>query len=254
MKLKVLGCSGAEFPGHNTSAFLIDDTILLDAGTVGAVLSEDDQLGLTDILITHTHIDHIKGIPLLADNITIRQIARNIKIISTSEILETIRQHLMNDVIWPDFSKIKIPSASSPVVSYLEIEPGLPFTVGEYTITALPMSHSVPAVGFILRSGETSLLYTGDTGPTARIWQDCGALSALVIEVSFPDALEEMASLTGHLTPKLLAVELRKLDHPPRRILVTHLKPQFIDTITAELKALNISGLEILFDGALFDI
>ena len=252
MKLKVLGCSGAEFPGHNTSAFLIDDSVLLDAGTVGAVLSEEDQLGLTHILITHTHIDHIKGIPLLADNLTIRQVGRNVKIISTSEVIEAIRLHLMNDVIWPDFSKI--PSAASPVISYVEIEPGVQFSFGDYKVTALPMNHSVPTVGYIIRQGETSLLYTGDTGPTSRIWKSAGNLSALIIEVSFPDAMEEMAALTRHLTPKLLAAELQKLENLPRRILVTHLKPQFIDTITTELNGLNIKGIEVLTDGAVFDI
>lgn len=250
MDLKVLGCSGAEFPGHNTSAFLIDDTLLLDAGTVGAVLDEEQQLALSCIFITHTHIDHIKAIPLLADNITIRQVNRNIRIISTAEILQSIREHLMNDVIWPDFSKI--PSETSPVITYVEIEPEKEYPFGEYAVTAIPVTHSVPTVGYIIRKGGTSLLYTGDTGPTWRIWETAASLSAMIIEASFPDSMEEMAKLTGHLTPKLVAAELGKLRNLPPRILITHLKPQFIEIIVAELRALGVEGLEILSDGLVF--
>ena len=247
MKLKVLGCSGAEFPGHNTSAFLIDDSILLDAGTVGAVLHENDQLSLTHIFITHTHFDHIKGIPLLADNMTIRQLNRNIKIVSTATNLQAIRQHLLNGVIWPDFSRI--PSAS-PALSYIEIQPGENFHFGSYTVTACPVNHSVPAVGYIIRRAGSSLLYTGDTGPTLEIWEKADNLSAMIIEVSFPDAMQEMALLTKHLTPRLLAKELAKLKRLPPRIFITHLKPQFIDILTEELHRLDIPGLEILTDGA----
>ena len=213
MKLRVLGCSGAEYPGHNTSSFLIDDSVLLDAGTVGAVLGEKEQLGLSHIFITHTHIDHIKGIPLLADNIILRQSDGNFKVISTREILQSMRQHLLNNILWPDFSSI--PSKESPVVNYVEIEPHKEYHFEGYSVTAYPVNHSVPAVGYIVRKGGKSLLYTGDTGPTFEIWKKAEDLSAMIVEVSFPEALQEMAALTRHLTPGMLAEELKKLDRLP---------------------------------------
>jgi hypothetical protein len=50
MKLKVIGSSGGEFPGHNPPAFLIDDRMLLDAGTISASLSEASQWKIRNIL------------------------------------------------------------------------------------------------------------------------------------------------------------------------------------------------------------
>ena len=252
MKLKALGCSGAEFPGHHTSSFLIDSSILLDAGTVGAVLDEDHQFALKSIFITHSHFDHIKGIPLLADNLALSNQSHNVKLVSTPEILQVIRLHLMNNVIWPDFSRI--PSFHSPVLSYVEISPGKPYKTDGYTVTAYPVNHSVPAVGYIVRKGGKSLLYTGDTGPTDLIWEAAGELSALIVEVSLPDRMGNMAALTGHMTPALLLQELTKLGKRPRRILVTHLKPQYQEEILTELELLKIDGLEILTDGAAYDI
>lgn len=252
MKLRILGCSGAELPGHQLSAFLIDDSLLLDAGTVGAVLDEEEQWQVKDILITHPHLDHIRGIPLLADNIIVKGLAHRVNVISTGEVIAAISSHLMNGIIWPDFTKI--PSAQSPVISYTEILPEKEFLVGGFAVTACPVNHTVPAVGYRVSKGGRTLLYTGDTGPTERFWQIAGDAAALVVEVSFPSELEEIALLTGHLTPLLLGKELAKLATLPPRILITHLKPQYYDRIKAELDALSMPGIELLRDGDVYDL
>jgi ribonuclease BN (tRNA processing enzyme) len=251
MKLRVLGCSGAEFPDHHPSAFLLDDSLLLDAGTIGAVLAEEEQWRIRDILITHPHLDHIGGIPLLADNIVIKGLANKVNLVSTSEIIATIRAHLLNGLIWPDFTTI--PSAETPVLSYTEIIQEKEFFVGGFSITAYKVNHPVPAVGYRITKGAVTFLYTGDTGPTDRIWAMAGDISALLVEVSLPDEMEEMAILTGHLTPSLLSKELTKLGKLPPRILVTHLKPQYYDRIKTELEA-GIRGIELLHDGGVYKL
>jgi len=252
VKLRVLGCSGAEFPGHSPSAFLIDDSLLLDAGTVGSVLNEEEQWRIGDILVTHPHLDHIRSIPLLADNIVVSGLARTVQVISTAQVIAAIGTHLMNGIIWPDFTTI--PNPQSPVIRYREIVPEHPFTVGEYTVQACLVNHTVPAVGYRVTKGDTSLLYTGDTGPTDRIWELAGDLAALVVEVSFPSDMEEIALMTGHLTPALLGKELAKLGKLPPRILITHLKPQYYERIKGELDALRLPGIELLCDGNVYDL
>lgn len=252
MKLRVLGCAGAELPGHNPSAFLLDDAFLLDAGTVGSVLEEEEQYRLENILITHPHLDHIRGIPTLADNVIIGGHAQQVKVWSIAPVIEALQNHLMNGVIWPDFSKI--PSPEAPVVSYAEIVPERMFAAGGYEVTAFLVNHTVPAVGYRVSGGGATLLYTGDTGPTERIWQMAGKVSALIVEVSFPSEMEEMAIMTGHLTPQLLLGELAKLPLLPPRILITHLKPQYLKDIKAQLDALNIPGIELLYDGAVYEL
>lgn len=251
MRVRVLGCAGAEFPGHRSSSFLIGSSILLDAGTVGSVLTEEEQWQVRHIFLTHAHLDHIKGIPLLADNIIIRNLSHQIVVYGIKPVLDALREHLMNNVIWPDFSVI--PSPDSPIVVYREIEPGEEVEVEGYRVRATAVRHSVPAVAYTVRDGKSSLCYTGDTGPTEKLWNSLGKLDALIVEVSFPDAMEDLAILTGHLTPGLLLRELRQLPALPGRILITHLKPQHFDAIRSQLQELPIA-LEILKDDAVFTL
>ena len=252
MKLRVLGCSGAEFPGHNPSAFLIDDSLLLDAGTVGSVLSEDEQWRIRNILVTHSHLDPIRGIPLLADNIVVSGQTHTVEVIATGEVLSAIGTHLMNGIIWPDFTVI--PNPDTPILRYREILPEDSFTIGEISVQSCPVNHTVPAVGYRITKGKSSLLYTGDTGPTEKLWELAGDLAALIVEVSFPSDMEEIALMTRHLTPALLGKELAKLSKLPPRILITHLKPQYHDRINAELAALEIPGIVLLSDGDVYDL
>ncbi len=252
MKLRVLGSAGAEFPHFHPPGFLIDETLLLDAGTIGAVLSEDEQWAIRHILVTHAHLDHIRGIPVLADNVLIKNLGHQVKIAAPQQVLAALRAHLLNDIIWPDFARL--PSPETPVIGYRELEPGNTTDIGGYAVTAVSVNHSVPAVGYIVRKGKAGILYTGDTGPTEAIWKHAVDLSALIVEASFPNAMEETALLTGHLTPRLLGRELGKVAQLPPRILVTHPKPQYYDTIRAELVALGIPRLKLLKDGDVYEL
>ncbi|MBJ6749649.1 3',5'-cyclic-nucleotide phosphodiesterase [Geomonas anaerohicana] len=252
MKLRVLGCSGAEFPGHSPSGFLIDGCLLLDAGTVGAALDQEEQRSIEHILVTHCHMDHVRGIPFLADNIVVSGSSQKVQVLGSAEVIAAIGTHVMNGLIWPDFTRI--PTPQEPVLRYREVPVEQEFQVGDYAVLACRVNHPVPALGYRVTRDGISLLYTGDTGPTERIWELAGELAALVVEVSFPSAMEEIALLTGHLTPALLAKELAKLARPPRRVLITHLKPQYQEIISSELESLAIPGLELLQDGTTYQL
>ena len=252
MKIMVLGSSGAEFPGHNPPAFLLDEILLLDAGTIGSMLVAEQQERIRHICVTHSHLDHIRGIPALADNIVICGRNQSVNVISISEVLAVLKEHLMNGQVWPDFTVIPAPDAAA--VTYQEIVPEQEVILDGFSITACRVNHSVPAVGYIVRKGDKSLLYTGDSGPTDRIWRLAGSLSAMIIEVSFPNEMENMALLTGHMTSRLLRKELSKMKTLPPRIFITHLKPQFGEIIAAELAALGLPQIELLQDGVTYEL
>lgn len=252
MKLRILGSAGAELPDFRPPAFLLDDQLLLDAGTIGSVLGEEEQWKIHTIFITHSHLDHIRSIPALADNIIIKNQQHTVSVQSSAEVIEALQNHLFNNIIWPDFTKI--PSAESPVIRFTSIVPYHEYIVKEYRVTAIPVNHTVPTVGYVVKSAGKTLVYTGDTGPTEEIWKYCSGADALIVEVSFPNAMQDLAELTKHMTASMLVEELGKIDVLPKRILITHPKPQYYDTIRTEVEQLAIAGVELLRDGSIYEI
>lgn len=253
MKLRVLGSSGAEFPGFRPPAFLINDNLLLDAGTIGAVLSEKEQWKLQHIFITHSHLDHIRGIAALADNIIIKNLdSHTVTIHGTQPVITAMQAHMFNDVIWPDFNRI--PTPENPVLTFKTIETNRDYIVAGYAIRAIEVNHTVPAVAYIVEQAGTTLAYTGDTGPTENLWHQVSGIDALIVEVSFPNNMELLALLTRHLTCSLLRTELEKINVLPRRIFITHPKPQYYDVIRDEINSLGIRSIELLHDGAEYDL
>jgi ribonuclease BN (tRNA processing enzyme) len=250
MNVKVLGCSGAEFPGHHPPGFLLDGRILFDAGTLNDVLNEMDQAKISDIFITHAHMDHIREIPFLGDNIVIGGWKRKVNIFSIPPVIRDIKDNLLNSRLWPDMTVL--PDARHAVLGLKTLQAGRAHRIGEYTVTAYKVNHSVPAVGYLVEDRkERRLFYTGDTGPTESTWKKLGKkqIHCLIIEVSFPNRMEEKAIITGHLTPRLLERELSRMGAAPGRILITHLKPQFYETIQGELRKLRVGNLALLKEG-----
>lgn len=251
MKIKVLGASGAEFPGHNPPAYLINEFLLLDAGTLGAVLEEDEQWKIRYVLLSHAHLDHIRAIPFLADNIIIKNKRHHITVMAIAEVLEQLRKHLLNGNIWPDFTTL---GKRGPVLRLETLKPEEEIRINSLRILPVLVNHSVPASGFVIKEikgkrGVSTLIYTGDTGPTDRLWNYSQEADILIAEVSFPNRLSKLARETGHLTPRLLKGELKKLQRLPKRILITHPKPQYLGIIQKDLKALKIKGLRLLREG-----
>jgi ribonuclease BN (tRNA processing enzyme) len=250
MKIMVLGCSAVELPNSNLTSFLIDGKLLLDAGTIGSALDESAQWKIKYVLLTHAHLDHIKDIPFFADNISMHNINHSVTVMSIPSVIRALKKHLFNDVVWPDFTKI--PSPEKPIIRLRNIETGKTFRIDGNNVTAYSVTHSAPAVGYLIegRKGKR-LLYSGDSGPNVAIWKSLKKtrIHGLITEVSFPNKLKNLAIKTGHLTPGLLALELKKLDMLPERIFIAHCKPKYRDSVNRELGKLNIKNIKLLRDG-----
>jgi ribonuclease BN (tRNA processing enzyme) len=250
VKIKVLGSSGSEAPGYNSPAFLVDDFLLLDAGTIAGSLDRDAQCRITHILLTHAHLDHFKGIPSLLDNIVVSKHNCRLVVVSGEDVLADLKRNIFNDRIWPDFAAL--PSPEQPVMRYQTISSDNPMRIGGYTITAVPVNHTVPAYGYIVAdSANDALVYTGDSGPTERMWKALKRyrVRVLITEVSFPNDLLSLACASGHMTPGLFAKELNKMSVIPERIFITHVKPYYRETIQTEVAKIAGVAVEFLHDG-----
>lgn len=240
MKIRVLGSSGAELLEHKATSFLINGNTLLDAGTIVSSLTLEEQAKIDNIIISHMHLDHIKDIPFLADNVIGR--GKTINIISTPFVLEGLKNHIFNNLVWPDFTKL--PDAKLPVIRYVPLDAGCELTLDSIKIKPIAVNHTVEALGYIIKDENSAFVYTGDTGTTDEIWEEAGKetnLKFVIAEVSFPNNMQRIANLSKHLTSHDLAGELKKLGRTVHQIYVTHLKPQYLDVIKKELTEAGIS-------------
>jgi ribonuclease BN (tRNA processing enzyme) len=250
MRIHVLGCAGAEMPKSNMAGFLIDHTIMLDAGTIGLALDLKKQLAIQDIFVTHSHLDHVKAVPFLADNIITNNKHHTVSVYSIEKVIKILRQNLFNDLVWPDFSLI--PTPEKPIIRFVPIVPGRTVQLEKHRITAFEVHHTTPAVGYLVENEKGKrIVYTGDTGPTQDIWRACdeNVLDAVIVEVSLPNRMNDVAIKSGHLTPDLLAKEVLKMKNMPLRFCITHTKPYYMDEIYNELAQISTEYIEILRDG-----
>ena len=224
MKLRVLGCSGGIGGNLRTTSMLLDHDVLIDAGTGVGDLSLDELSVVDHVFLTHTHLDHIVSVPFLLDSVAGMR-DQPLTIYATRETIESLRQHIFNWKIWPDFSQI--PNPQQPCMRYKTMAVGETVMLNGRAITALPANHAVPAVGYHLDSGAGSLVFTGDTTTQDVFWEVVNRienLEYLIIESAFSNAEKELALVSKHLCPSLLAEELVKLKRNPS-IYITHLKP-----------------------------
>ena len=253
MKIRVLGCHGSEQwvaggTNHHCCGFLINDTVLLDAGTISAALTLREQLNSHDILLTHVHFDHVQGLPPFADNIS-HDIKKTVAITGTSEVVRDLRAHVFNDAVYPDFFSLP---PGRPVFTPRIIEPRQPVQIGGLTITAIPVNHLVPTVGFLIREGDRSILYSGDTYATEELWHVASrdaTLKAAFIETSLPNEMAELALASKHLTPSLLRQEVDKLNRSDLPVYIYHMKPSHASAIERQLRELHVPHLHILTEG-----
>ncbi len=241
MQVQVLGCSGGIGDGRHTTSFLIDDDILLDAGSGVSRLSRAALAKIDHVFITHSHLDHILSLPLLLDSVAGEREAPLI-VHAIPEVLEILKDHLFNWRIWPDFSRI--PSLEEPFMRYAPLALGqtrsLPDANGMLReITPIPAHHVVPATGFHLRGARGSLLFSGDTNSHPALWALAGLipdLLHLVVECSFANDQREVAHASRHFHTAELAADLATLKVGPE-VWISHLKPGAEAHIMAELNS-----------------
>lgn len=245
MRLRILGPHGGELPGCKSTCFLVDDRLALDAGALTSTLGLQGLSKLDDILLTHSHFDHVKDLPMLSD-VVMGCRDNPITIHSNAGCIRALRENLFNDILWPDFSRI--PTRKNPIFKLRSFKAGSSFKVGGYAVRSVVVSHPVESCGYVLSDGEVSMGISGDTGPTEQFWKVLNRakpLKVLLMECSFPNQLQALADLSGHHTPQTVERELEKFDRRGCEVVLYHLKPAFLSQLKKEVRHLPVHVSEL---------
>ena len=240
MQIRVLGCAGSIAAGNRTTSFLVGRGLLVDAGTGVGDLRLDEMAAIDHILVSHSHLDHVLAIGLLADSVTrMRRSAGRPPVLvhALPPTIEALRTHIFNGVIWPDFTRL--PSADAPVLAFRPIAVGQSLELAGRRVEVLPAMHTVPACGFAVFDAQGGAwVYSGDTGPNPALWQRLAGMRVrmLIVETAFRDEERELARISGHLHPQRLCEELSALTQPAE-IYVTHCKPGELDGVMTQIAA-----------------
>ena len=254
MKIRVLGCHGGSLHGFRTTSFLIDEKLTVDGGAICDALDLEEILKIDDIFLTHSHWDHVKDVPLMTD-LLVGKRDKPVVLHGPAECMESMDKDVFNNRVWPDFRLI--PSRENPVLAFEEMPLRKAVTCQGLRIRAIPVHHPVSSVGYILEGGNAAVAFSGDTGPTEELWKAINAtpnVKAVFVELSFPNNMQWLADLSGHLTPKTVMSELGKLDRRGARIYLYHLKPAVIDEVKAEVRGLKKDFLHVCELDEAYDI
>jgi cAMP phosphodiesterase len=245
MELRVVGCHGGETPKHRTSAFVLDERLAIDAGSLTSGIDLKSQFRLSACLVSHAHLDHVRDLATIADN-RCQADCDPLIVAATKGTIAVLKKHFFNNLLWPDFSVI--PNKSRPTIQFVELKPERRAQIAGYTVRSVLVEHTIESAGFIVEGPDATIAYSGDTGPTDRFWELLRKepnLKALLMEVSFPNREQKLATVSGHHTPRTLVKDLKKFGKPKDLpTLLYHIKPVFqseVEQECARLKGVNLT-------------
>lgn len=247
MRLRILGCSGGYSKGRHTTSALIDDDIILDAGTGVGTLPLDSLKRIKNVLVTHSHLDHVGCLCFLVDHF-LEDLKAPTRIYCLPHTAAAIRENMIGGRLWPEIEPVKVNGIH--ILEIVEVEPYKPFKVAGRKFTPLPVDHVVPSVGYALHGSKGVFLYVSDMlDAEPRFWKWVNSrkdILHIAVEASFPSRMEDLAVLTKHLTPKLLQGVLAKIKpkSPPPQLLVTHMKPHYEAAVRREVR--EILGKDVV--------
>jgi Cft2 family RNA processing exonuclease len=235
VKIRFLGTHNAESKNTKLSTFIIDDIIAIESGSLTSEISFVEQEKIKAILLSHGHYDHIRGVPAFAFNNS----CHTTRVYATSPTLKILSSHLVDGLIYPKFTEYT-PICGKTSLEFVTIEPFIPIEIEGYKILALPVKHTLDAVGFEITSKDgKKIFYTGDTGPgLSGIWKHVTS-KQIIIDLTFPNKLEDTAKNSKHLCPNMLKEELlnfNRINGYFPEIILIHLTPKFKREIRDEMK------------------
>jgi len=241
MRVRLLPSSaGRPSQFQSLTSFTVDDHLAIDAGSIGFAIAPDKIGSIHHFIITHAHTDHTASLPIYVAE-AFPLLESPLIVYGTAEVVSALREFVFNDRVWPNFEEIQLNNGSGPALEFRELQPRATVSIAGFDVTPIPVNHLVPTVGLLVASKEAVVLFTSDTYTTDEIWKAASAatnLKAVFVDVSFPNEMGELAEVSKHLTPELLAVELTKLDREVE-VYAVHIKPTNRQEVMRQIAALG---------------
>lgn len=236
MQIQILGAHLAELKGARLTSLLIDGTLVVDAGGLTSALSLSEQKKIKAVLLTHHHFDHTRDLVTLAANAGYYWQGQ-IVVYALRYTLDVVTTCLLDGKIYTNF--LEYPSKEKPTLILEAIEPYSRKSIAGYDVLAVPVKHSVPAVGYQITSADgKSFFYTSDnTVGVSDCWQHISP-QLLITEVAGPDKYGDWLKKAGHLCAGFLKEELiqfRQIKRYLPRIIVIHIGNIFEQEIKEEV-------------------
>jgi cAMP phosphodiesterase len=257
MKIQMLPSSidenGRASQRQHLLSIVVDDCVAIDAGCLAMSCNDVQRAQIRDIVLTHTHLDHIAGLPIFIDDL-FASLTEPIRIHATGEMIGILERDVFNWSIYPRFSELSNENGS--VVEYREFSVGDEFQVKHLSVRSIGVNHPVSANGYILTHEDVSVAITGDTAETCDFWECCNStpnLKAVFVECAFPDELVELASVSDHLTPGRLEKEIEKLRNRDFPVFVINMKPMYREKVIGQIEVANLLKVEILTVGKVYE-
>lgn len=234
-------------------SIVIDDRVAVDAGSLAFSCTDVHRAQIRDVILTHTHLDHIAGLPMFIDDL-FSILTEPVRVHATREMIDILERDIFNWSIYPRFSELS--NDNGPVVEYREFACGSSFQVAHLSVKSVGVNHQVSSNGYIVSDGNGSVAITGDTAETDDIWKACNEttnLKALLVECAFPDELGDLAAVSYHLTPRRLKSELEKFTRADCPVYVINIKPTYRAKVIEQLNEVNIPRVKILEVGKVYE-
>ena len=232
------------------SSYLVGDAIAIDAGSLGLQADLEVQRRVRHVFLTHAHLDHVASLPLLVENVY-EPGPDCPEVLAAPDTLAQVRRDLFNDRVWPDFFRLSTPADA--FVRSTSLEPLKTVERAGCRITPVPVTHSCETLAMVVDDGSSCVAFAADTGPTDLLWRELAArpaLRAVFLECSFPNALADLATRTGHLCPTTFAAQRARLPAAVR-VFVVNRKARHAATIATELAA---AGVEMARPGVGYEL
>src|SRR5690242_12326797 len=208
MRIRILGCSGGIGASLRTTSLLVDKDMLVDAGTGLGDLTLEEMRGIRHVFLTHSHLDHTCGLPLLVDTI-FDHLKTPLTVYGRRETLEAVQKYIFNWVMWPDFAEL--PSKDKPVLIYKPLNLGARVDIDGRKLHMIEVNHTVPGAGYVIEKDGRVFAFSGDTFTNDSFWAAVNTypkVDALMVETAFANGNRKLADMAKHYCPETLAEDL----------------------------------------------